>query len=571
MAWKAPKVKIDVPKASGLDLDRNSPFKGVSDVVASMDVTNPQSVYRKGAIKGEELFGGRKKKSTKEAEEAQDTAVEDNYRETGGVLDTMKGSDDTFVKDTESAQGSYTKDRDAGMSKYSQEEEASSNEYKTRRNSADTKNLEGDAAATKAYRERRGNIDKEQLAGDEAATNKYRSARNPIYEKYQGQLKSLSDDAAAQASDGTKTYKNNIQPRLQNIMSDAETQAGSAMSLADAGDPNNKVNKAWNDLYEAKAQGVNKQALNNVGVMNALGSQATANQLGGMGGAVSTNALLALQGQNMSQSGQAFARAQQQMQSLREQGLDVGRAESANQYNRGQAAKDRYGASVRDFADADSAYQGRMAGYRGEQGGYASKGFETGRQLAGEDYDIDQDRVGLVSQLGRGAAGEDYGIDKDRVGLESRLSKGAAGEDYDISQRLSKQNYDMGDRRNTENLGMSTGLAGMRHSLSADQAGRQLSNINQKYGKQEINAGTRANVGYQQQIQGPALGASIAGAGVKAAAASSGSPAAAGAATAAAPTAEAGNYAPAPNPYAPQPNQSYAPDPKQRRRYGDYG
>jgi len=447
----------------------------------------------------EESIGGRKKSGTQQAEQRQLDNSDAAFNETSGVLGQMKSADDAYKANLEGLASNYKQTRDSNISRYTGAERSNNTTYQTARNTSMAN----------------------QLAGDKAATDRYRAARNPVYEKYQTQLQGFSDEAAKQASDATTTYKNNIQPRLQDIMSTAQSEAGGAMSLKDAGDPNNSVNRAWRDMYESQAQGVGKQALADVGVMNSLGAQATANQLGGMGGAIGTNQLLALQGQNMGQSGQAYARAQQQMQGLRDQGLEVGRQESSNQYNRGQAAKDRYAGSVRDFSDADAGYQDRQTGYRQERGGYADRGFEIGRQRTGEDYDIDQNRVGL----------------------EADLSRGAAKDDLDLGRRQSGLEFDLGDRAAQENMGLSTGLAGVSHQLGSDQSGRDIANINTRYGKQSAVDQARAGMGYAQQAGGSGLLAGLAGAGAKMYAASGdGGGGAEGGTGAAAAAPAAGNY-----------------------------
>jgi hypothetical protein len=257
-----------------------------------------------------------------------------------------------------------------------------------------------------------------------------------------------------------------------------------------------------------------------------------------MGGAINTNAMLALQGQNMAQSGQAYARAQQQMQALRDQGLEVGRSESASQYNRGQAAKDRYAGSVANFAGADSDFQRQMAGYRGERAGYGDRGFEIGRQKAGEDY-----------SMGLGQSE-----------LEHSLGTKAASQDYDLDSGLTQSKYDVGSSANKEDFGLSTGLAGMKHQLASDDAARRLAAINAKSGVASQIAGNNANVGYQQQIMGPQILGGLGGAGVRAAAASGGGGGGGGTgltspeanAAAAAPAPAAGNYAPSVKPTTPQ-------------------
>ncbi len=182
----------------------------------------------------------------------------------------------------------------------------------------------------------------------------------------------LRDEASAQSKSAAAAYTNDIQPRLKGIMEDAQKQAGMAMSLEDAGDPNNKIQKAVRELYGKQAEGVRKQSLADVGVLNALGAQATAGQMGSYGAPVTGAQTQLMNANNMSQSGQAYARAQQQMQSLREQGLDRGFTESSNQYQRGEAARDRYAGSVGNYEGGVDRDIGRQQGLRGEMSGYDS-------------------------------------------------------------------------------------------------------------------------------------------------------------------------------------------------------
>jgi hypothetical protein len=428
--------------------------------------------------KVEETVGGRKTDAEKEATGRQEGYADEAYTGTKAELDKLEGADNTYVDEsTKSAQ--LRKDSRANVN----------NTYTLNANNA-----------VKDYKGARDAANSQQLKGDSEATAKYRAARNPVYEKHQAELQKFSDEAANQANNAEVTYKNNIQPRLQDIMSTAQSESGGAMSLKDAGDPNNSVNKAWRGMYEGQAQGVGKQALADVGVMNSLGAQATANQLGGMGGAIGTNQLLALQGQNMGQSGQAYARAQQQMQSLREQGLEAGRQESNSQYNRGQGAKDRYAGSVADYANADASNQDRQTKYRGEREGYAGKGFGLGKELVNDDY----------------------GIDQDRVGLEAGLSKSAASENLSMGQTRNKEDYEMGDAASREDFSIDSNLSGVRHGLKGDQAGRNISNINQRATTKSGIAANQAGVEQQKRLAGPQILGGLVGAGAKAYGASKG-------------------------------------------------
>lgn len=442
---------------------------------AAKSVSDPVSEV---GVKAEETLGGRTSQAEKDAIAKQEGYAEEAYTGTKAELDNLEGADNTYVDEsTKSAQ--FRKDSRANAN----------NTYTLNANNA-----------VKDYKGARDAANSKQLKGDSEATAKYRAARNPVYEKYQGQLQKFSDEAANQANNAEVTYKNNIQPRLQDIMSTAQSEAGGAMSLKDAGDPNNSVNKAWRGMYENQAQGVGKQALADVGIMNSLGAQATANQLGGMGGAIGTNQLLALQGQNMGQSGQAYARAQQQMQGLREQGLEAGRQESNSQYNRGQGAKDRYAGSVADFAHADASNQDRQTKYRGEREGYAGKGFGLSKEVVNDDY----------------------GIDKDRVGLEAGLSKSAASEDLSMGQTRNKEDYEMGDAASREDFSIDSNLSGVRHGLKGDQAGRRISNINQRASTKSGVAANQASVAQQKRLAGPQILGGLAGAGGKALGASAG-------------------------------------------------
>lgn len=131
-----------------------------------------------------------------------------------------------------------------------------------------------------------------------------------------------------------------------------------AMTLQQAGDPNNQVQTAYRDLYNTEGktqQGMFEQAGRNemkqgqadAGVLSGLGAQAFANQLGSSGGPLTGGQMAGIAGMNMTQAGGAAMRAQGRMQALnqqgieqnaalRGQGLETGRQESGQQYERGR-------------------------------------------------------------------------------------------------------------------------------------------------------------------------------------------------------------------------------------------
>lgn len=203
---------------------------------------------------------------------------------------------------------------------------------------------------------------------------------------YLKQIDSLETQASDQAHNASKVYNNDIQPRMKSVMEDAQRQAKNAMSLGAAGDVNNDIHKAVRKLYDDQAQGVRKQSLADVGVLNALGSQATSQQMGGSGAPLTGSQLQLLSANNNQQSGLAYARAQQQMQSLREQGLNRGFEASDAQYNRGQAAKDRYNSSIGNYETSMDRNIDRQRGFRGELGGFNNQRYGT--QQGGEAREL---------------------------------------------------------------------------------------------------------------------------------------------------------------------------------------
>lgn len=237
---------------------------------------------------------------------------------------------------------------------------------------------------------------------------------------YRSRLDILQREADDQAKNARTTYSNDIAPRQKSIMEEAGREAGSAMSLADAGDPNNRVHQQVRQLYGNEAEGVRKTGLADAGVLAALGAQATAGQMGGA--APMTGGQLAmLQGQNMAQSGAAYARAQARMNQLKQQGIDRGFDESSAQYERGQRAKDRYSGSIQDYEGGLDRSIGRDSGLRAERGGYDA-----------DHYGVASGMAGLGHGLGMGQGQRDLGAIDQRYGNQQAT----------IAQQMSQANAD---------------------------------------------------------------------------------------------------------------------------------
>lgn len=246
------------------------------------------------------------------------------------------------------------------------------------------------------------------LAEMSKADSSYSQEMAAASKEYQKNIDRLGDASREQGKSAEATYSNDIQPRLKGVMEDAQKQAGMAMSLEEAGDPNNKIQQSVRDLYDQQAKGVRKQGLQDVGVLSALGAQATAGQMGA-GGPMTGSQMQLLSANNQAQGGQAYARTQKQMQDLRNQGLERGFSESAAQYQRGEGARDRYQGSIAGYEGGMDRNISRQAGFRGEQAGYAGQlmsdkgglsGLQHGLQTGGLQRQMQQNNNYYGQQQG---------------------------------------------------------------------------------------------------------------------------------------------------------------------------
>ncbi len=240
----------------------------------------------------------------------------------------------------------------------------------------------------------------------------YKTGRNALTQDYtktyadaSAQARKYQSQAEDQAKNAEANYSNVLAPNMQNYLDRAKSEASGAMSLAEAGDINNKYVQDATKLYDQRASNEGKRGLADTGVLQALGSQATATQLGGAGLPMTGGQLIALQGQNQSQAGQAYANVQKRMNALRDQGLETGLKRSDLQYERGQGAADRYGKGINQASDLGIAQNRLFSGLRGEASGYGNEG--TSADLAGlgrrqsdlsENFDLDK----YLADLGHG-------------------------------------------------------------------------------------------------------------------------------------------------------------------------
>lgn len=252
------------------------------------------------------------------------------------------------------------------------------------------------------------------------------------YQQALGRNERNLKQAQEEATDARQTYTGTIKPNLVNAMEDARTQAGQAMSLKDAGDPNNAVHTAVRGMYDTQAQQEGKRGLADAGVLAGLGAQAFGNQLGAAGGPMTGSQMSILANASQAQSGAAYANTQRRMANLRDQGLQQGFIESDRQYQRGERARDRYSNTIGDVQRGSLAESQRGEAARNEQTGLADRttNMKYGRQR--EKLGAGQAISGLQygqaqAGIGRDQAAEDYRLGNKQQGYVNQMN--------DISQR----------------------------------------------------------------------------------------------------------------------------------------
>jgi hypothetical protein len=197
--------------------------------------------------------------------------------------------------------------------------------------------------------------------------------------KYQADLGQLGNEMNASQADAKNNYSNQIQPRLKGLMEQSQQNAGSAMSLKDAQDPNNKVAKSTRDLYSQQAQNEGRSNLADTATLQALGMQNMAGQLGNT--PMTGGQLQALMGANQAQSGANYSKGLQRRQQLEDQGLEQGFKRSDIAYGQGQDAMNRYGKSIGDYEGAFDRQQGRDTNFRNQRAGIYNQDYNLNQQM----------------------------------------------------------------------------------------------------------------------------------------------------------------------------------------------
>ena len=262
------------------------------------------------------------------------------------------------------------------------------------------------------------------LADTKANTQSYQDSSKQTSDAYVTQRQQLNDKALNQSNNAQQTYDNSIVPQMKNamerqnqIVNTYQQNAQGAPTLAQISDPNNSISKGIRDLYgntasqfgqqtDQQANAYRNQGLADYGVLAALGSQATANQLGGK--AFTGSQLQAAQGANNQQASQAMQTALQRVaaiqdqqrafaQTMAQQGIQAGINQGNTVYGMGQQALGDYQTATGNQAGLASQFQNmqganiaQQQGLRSEMGGYGGDIATSKQSLADQKYSLAQ-------------------------------------------------------------------------------------------------------------------------------------------------------------------------------------
>ncbi len=242
------------------------------------------------------------------------------------------------------------------------------------------------------FKGKRTEMDKTANAADQTYGNSLQASEKAN----KARIETLMTGAQDQAQRADKVYSNSIQPSFKNAMEQADQNASQAMSLQDAGNMNNPVQAGVRDFFNKQATNAGRVGMQDVGMLQSLGAQANAQQMGA--GAPMTGAqMMMMQQGNAAQAGQAFANTQKRMQGLRDQGIAQGLIQSGQQYDRGQQAVDTASRQRQGFMGAEAGDQARQQAARGEQYGFgnAITGSEKAAASAGYNSTMSQYNRGM--------------------------------------------------------------------------------------------------------------------------------------------------------------------------------
>jgi hypothetical protein len=248
--------------------------------------------------------------------------------------------------------------------------------------------------------------------------------------QYRDKLSGLSQQASDQATNAQKVYNSSIQPNLTNAIEATNKELYDSngnpkyMTLDQAQDPNNAVAAAYRGFYNNQAQGEGKAGLADVGIMQQLGAQATAQQLGGSGMPMTGGQMQMMLAQNQSQAGQAMSNVQKRQQNLKDQGLQQGWLQSQAAYDRGQGTLARQQGNVGALQSAQGTNLAQQQGLRGEQNQYGGQYLDSRNRQDTGKADVMGGLAGIQQQNTTGDLQRQAGLVSGEAGADRAMQTG---------------------------------------------------------------------------------------------------------------------------------------------------
>lgn len=260
------------------------------------------------------------------------------------------------------------------------------------------------------------------------------------------QLQGLIDEAKLQGTNAEATYTNTILPALEGVLAKHKTNSDSALTLEEAMDPNNKLATSIRDLYDNLGQRERQRGQQDYGVLAAMGAQAAGQQFGQM--PMTSGRMGQIYAQNQSQAGEAYARAQNRMYDLQQQGITRGFEDTKHWYGEGQKSIANYGQSAKDIQTASDTHASTMGKFRDEQSVYGGQKHKAGTNQDMLNFSADQSMTDLqqankASKTGRESASQLAGLGDQTAyndfvyGAESGRQSGAASFYGGLGQMMS--------------------------------------------------------------------------------------------------------------------------------------
>lgn len=301
-------------------------------------------------------------------------------------------------------------------------------------------------------------------AFDTASTDYLGNAKKYIGD-YQSIINGLSDQSKKQATDATNTYTNVLLPEMKNALEMSKKNAESAMTLEEAGDPNNAVQKAVRGMYDKLGETERMRGQQDFGVLSALGAQAAGLQFGAGSDPMTSGMMGQIYSRNQEQAGNAYAEAMRRVRDLQQQGINRGFDQSNWLYEQGQQAQDRYGQRIGQYQDLERNYNADQAGYRQEQQGYA--GDILGTNAA---YNTDVYNMGMTGA----------GIDRDNAYAGTGREQTALNQLYGGEQQAANNEAAAGQANNASKGQFISSIAQLFAGMSDRREKQSISDLNDK-------------------------------------------------------------------------------------------